>query len=138
MYRRILVPLDGSDFAERALPHAEALARRFSSEILLLRVEEPIPGVGEARYPEEVREAAHRYLSRLVEPLRLRSFRVRELVEYGEPAETILRVMEEAGADLVVMATHARAGLPRLFTGSVAERVLRSSRKPVLLVPPNA
>jgi nucleotide-binding universal stress UspA family protein len=132
VYQRILVPLDGSASAEAALPHARSLASRFGAEILLLRVDAPIPNVPARRYPPEIEGEAIRHLRRLAEPMTLRHLRVRTLVEYGDPGATIVRVARDHRVDLIVMARGRRRLLGAL--GSVARKVVGHSPVAVLVV----
>ena len=153
MYTHLLVPLDGSAAAEAALPHAQALAERFSARVTLMRVtvapETVIaetatgaPGVPEAGPlidPTPVVEAekaeASSYLQRLTD--RLRSSGLREVnaeAPEGPAAETIVERARALGVDLIVMSTHARGGLGRLVFGSTADAVLRHTPCPVLLI----
>jgi nucleotide-binding universal stress UspA family protein len=147
MFTKILVPLDGSEFAEQALPLACSLAQRFDGEIILVRVVVPenlviaSPAMG-ALYPELPveqsrldREEALAYLRRVSEKCAVARVSHTGEVFEGAPAEMILEAAERTGADLIVMSTHGRTGLSRLVYGSVAEAVLRGGRVPVLLVP---
>jgi nucleotide-binding universal stress UspA family protein len=137
MFGRILVPVDGSPFAEAALPAAISLASKEGGEVHLLRVlESPPPDVMPQVAPPD-RERAGEYLQALVEssaaeaPTRV-SFSVRE----GAPVEQISNAAREWRADLVVMSTHGRGGVSRLWLGSVADRFLRGTELPVLLIRP--
>ena len=128
---RILVPLDGSALAECALPHAAALAAAISAEVVLVRAVSTPPascGDGSATTEEE------RYLQHAGRMLAGPEIRVQTAVRCGKPAEAILRTVSQERADLVVMATHARSGVGRWLSGSVAEAVLNDSPVPVLLV----
>jgi nucleotide-binding universal stress UspA family protein len=141
MYKKILVPLDGSEAAQKALGEAEKLAKIFDSEILLVQVVPfmPIYGSPELVTPliidEKQKEAAHRYLASLVENLKQQGFRATLTVKTGQqvPAE-IIDVAKEKGADLIVMSTHGRSGFTRWFVGSVALRVLTHAETPILLL----
>lgn len=133
MYERILIPLDGSDGAESALPMARSLASRLHAELILLRVNEPIPNLPAGRYPETIGLTAREYLRRTAEPMILRNLKIRTHVEYGEPAAVIARCAREQRADLVVMAAGARFRR-RIPTGTTA-RVLRLSEIPILVIP---
>jgi len=141
MYKKILVPLDGSEAAQKALGEAEKLAKIFDSEILLVQVVPfmPIYGSPELVTPliidEKQKEAAHRYLASLVENLKQKGFRATLTVKTGQqvPAE-ILDVAKEKGVDLIVMSTHGRSGFTRWFVGSVALRVLTHAETPILLL----
>lgn len=133
MYERILVPLDGSPEAEVALPMARSLASRLHAELILLRVDEPIPNLPTERYPEAIATAAREYLARTAEPMILRRLKVRTIVEYGDAAEVIARSASDLRVDLVVLATGG--GLRHRIPRGVAARLLRLSTVPVLIVP---
>jgi len=141
MYKKILVPLDGSEVAQKALEEAEKLAKIFDSELLLIQVVPfmPIYGSPELVTPliidEKQKEAAHRYLASLVENLKQKGFRATFTVKTGQqvPAE-ILDVAKEKGVDLIVMSSHGRSGFTRWFVGSVALKVLTRAETPVLLL----
>jgi nucleotide-binding universal stress UspA family protein len=141
MYKKILVPLDGSEAAQKALGEAEKLAKIFDSELLLVQIVPfmPIYGSPELVTPliidEKQKEAAHRYLASLVENLKQQGFRASLTVKTGQqvPAE-IIDVAKEKGADLIVMSTHGRSGFTRWFVGSVALRVLTHAETPILLL----
>jgi nucleotide-binding universal stress UspA family protein len=143
MYEKILVPLDGSAHAERAIRHAEEIARGTRSEILLLQaVSFPIPVVPEAvllpdsKWLAEARKDALRYLDGIAAPLREAGMRVRTMVDERPPADAILHVASREEVDLIVMSTHGRGGLTRLLMGSVAESVFRATSRTVMLVKP--
>lgn len=150
MYRRILVPLDGSTLAERALAHAERVAAP-GGEIVLFQVLEPelvMPPLGAAevasvreaeRFAREMREAvvrgrqmAERYLEGVRRLIARTDVTVTVRIEEGQPADSIVRAAEEV--DVVVMSTHGRTGLAHLLMGSVAEKVVRHSPVPVLVL----
>ena len=146
---QLLVPLDGSAFAEAALPHATELARAFGGSILLLYVvvppyvpytEMPAAPAGAAEVAnmivEEALEKAERYLADVSERLRRDGLPVQTAVCKGSPADTILRQALVVNARLIVMATHGRSGLRRLLLGSVAHEVVHRALLPVLLVRP--
>lgn len=139
----VVVPLDGSDLAERALP----LARAFlpgNGELVLVQV---LPGDGGALTelatadlltPDELsdgqRAEARGELAPAVGRLRDEGVAARTLVLKGDPTQEISRVAAELDADLIVMATHGRGALKRLTHGSVADGVARRAATPVLLV----
>lgn len=136
MFTKILVPLDGSPLAERALPHAARLARITGARLLLVRaaLARSFPGkdMTEAQC-RAVREAAT-YLQRVADSLAGRGFAVETAVPYGEAASRIAEEVELRGADLIVMATHGRSGIGRWLYGSVAAKLLAHATAPVLLV----
>lgn len=143
MYEKILVPLDGSDLAERAIRHAREIARGTRSEILLLQaVNLPMPVVPEAvlipdtKWLDEARKEAARYLEGIAAPLREEGMRVRTLLDDRPPADAILHIATREEVDLIVMSTHGRGGLSRMLMGSVAESVFRATSRTVMLVKP--
>ncbi len=135
-YRRILVPLDGSECAENVLPHVEELAADLNASISLLRVAfaHPFPGVDHAEAEVAVVREAETYLAKVEERLKAKGLRVDSHVRYGKDAEEILDHASMGDIDLVAMSTHGRSGVGRWMLGSVAEKVLRHAPKPVLLV----
>ena len=141
MYRKILVPLDGSHVAEGVLPHAKALAYSEGAEMILLTVgANPAldfafsdPGIAQ-RAVEEQEERSKKYISEIEEQLKAEGFRVSTLLRVGSVADVILGVADELKVDVIAMSTHGRTGAARWFLGSIAERVVHSSKVPVLLI----
>ncbi|MBI2882057.1 MAG: universal stress protein [Candidatus Tectomicrobia bacterium] len=135
MYKKILVTLDGSKTAEQILPHVEALNSQ-GSEVHLLRVAlaHTLPGVDPTEAQVQVVKEAEEYLSRVEEGLRGKGLKVESHVRYGHPAEEILDHTEHWKFDLIAMTTHGRTGVGRWLLGSVAEKVVRNSPVPVLVV----
>lgn len=143
MYRKILVPLDGSALAERAIWHAGEIARGTDAEILLLQaVFVPMPVVpesallAEGMVLEEVARGAAEYLDRVATDLRAEGGRVRTIIEERPPADAILHIADKEQVDLIVMSTHGRSGISRLVMGSIAESVLRHSHQTIMLIKP--
>ena len=141
MYRRALVPLDGSTVAEAILPFVLEIAGPLDMDVVLLRVLEPIPptvleGARHVAFEdvEGRRAQAEAYLAPIAQDLRSRGVRAETAVRRGEPAAEIVEGAREAGADLIAMTTHGRSGLRRLVFGSVAEAVLRAANVPVFLM----
>jgi nucleotide-binding universal stress UspA family protein len=139
--RRILVPLDGSELAEAALPRVAALAQASGARVTLLQVVGPptpeLQPYEVAVLPEDdeaLAEQARRYLAGAAARLSERGVGVESEVAFGWPAERIGAAAAEHHADLIAMSTHGRGGLDRLIVGSVADRVLRRAEVPVLLV----
>ena len=132
--RTILVPLDGSSLAERALPFAEVLARASGARLVLPRASlvrhRPEPGTEEARIAADEGAELDRHVALLGE----RGVAAEGVLRFDEAAEAIVSEAETRGADLIVMATHGRGGLGRWVYGSVAEAVLTRTATPVLLV----
>ena len=142
MFERILVPLDGSPLAEAILPKIRLILRRQDSEILLLRVAEP-PAASYSIYGEVVpmlpmsedyRQEAKSYIRRVEERLIEDGARARGMIEPAPVAGAILQAAEKEKATLIAMATHGRTGLARWVFGSVAEKVLRASSVPLLIL----
>jgi nucleotide-binding universal stress UspA family protein len=135
MYKRMLLPLDGSELAEVALPYAKGISSRFGLEVLLLHV----TGRGDG----ESLPLHQAYVDRTSESLKAgiaelkgggQPATVRGEVAAGYPADEILRYASENEVDLILMATHGHSGFREWMIGSVADKVLRSSAPPVLLV----
>ncbi len=137
MYRTILVPLDGSPWAERALPVAGHLAAQGDARVILLRavVGESAAGIDVPPVHANGRTLrdAQDYLSRMADNLDGVDI-VETAAFHGDAADAVLEEIRVRKVDLVVMATHARARLDRLVHGSVAQTVLSRTRVPVLLV----
>ena len=141
MYKRAVVPLDGSAVAETILPFILEIAGPLDMEVVLLRVVQPLPPIvveGSRHVVAEAVEArqidAGEYLAALAVELRNKGVRVESRVRRGVPTDEILAGARETGADLIAMTTHGRSGLGRLLFGSVAEDVLRHSDIPVFLM----
>lgn len=141
MYKKILVPLDGSELAKKGLEEAERLAKIFDSEIILFQVVPflPIYGSPELVTPlivdEKQKEFAERYLSDLTEETKKKGLQVRYMVKTGQQvAVEIIDFAKENGVDLIVMCTHGRSGITRWVLGSVALKVLTRAETPILLI----
>jgi len=141
MYKKILVPLDGSELAKTALDQAEKLAKTFDAEIILFQVVPfmPIYGSPELVTPlivdEKQKEAAEKYLANLAEELRKKGLKVAAMVRTGQQvAVEIIDFAKETGADLIIMCTHGRSGISRWVLGSIAHKVLTRAETPILLV----
>ncbi len=143
MYRKILVPLDGSKLAEGVLPHAKALAYSEGAELVLLTVAaNPTldfvfsdPGLAQ-RSEEEQETRSKKYMVDVESQLKAAGFKVSTLLRIGSVADTILSVADDMQVDLIAMSTHGRTGAARWLLGSVADRVVRHSKVPVLLIRP--
>lgn len=144
MYKKILVPLDGSPLAEAALPHAQALAKSEDAEIVLLSV--PVTPSPEflARTPglankviEDAEKETKAYLKQKTTKLALEGAKVTSILREGPISEMILKVAAEVHADVIAMFTYGRTGLQRWLMGSVADRVAHDSHIPVMLIHPN-
>jgi nucleotide-binding universal stress UspA family protein len=144
MFERILVPLDGSELAETALPSAGVLAQKFQAELILVQVLQLIPEfVGDPYsgivFHEQVvqdRQLAEAYLNGLRRQLyELGAWPIRTVtLEAHSVANTITKLACDKSVDLIVMSTHGRSGLSRLVHGSVAGQMLHDALCPVLLI----
>ncbi len=146
VYKKILVTLDGSALAECVLPHAVILARATGSEVTLATVLTPetclaVAGPMLEHVPEAMAERkealkgeARLYLERIAHAFLTQGIVTHSAVLEGDVAHQIVACAEEEEFDLIAMATHGRSGIDRFIMGSVAERVLRGTFKPVLLI----
>lgn len=137
MLKTILLPLDGSPLAERALAYAAALARRSTSRIVLVEAVQAhtFPGTDLGSAQIKVTGDAEEYLKSIASGLDAEGISVETHVYYDHPIDAILDAARRQQADLIVMSTHGRSGLGRMLYGSVADQVLRHATVPVLLVP---
>jgi len=136
MLKRILVPLDGSPLAEKALVQAGRLLRGSGTEVILTRVVEPVPLVPHhyiGLVPKLLSEAAE-YLAQVADRLRKSGLQVRTVVGEGLAWEQIFEAAGREKATLVALTSHGRTGLSRWMLGSVAEKVIRGSPVPVLVL----
>lgn len=141
---KILIPLDGSTFAETALHPAARLANRHEASLVLMTVVSDLPPVpltaadGEmvSRWFEEEQERAEKYMSAVRERLAstFPDLSMEPHVQLGPVARTLLAQAAEADADLISLTTHGRGAWQRVWLGSVADGVLRGSKRPVLLL----
>ena len=135
MVRTLLVPLDGSAVSEMALPQAIALAQQTNATIHLLRVVMTVElGANPLQLEEDTPQLAEEYLKLVAEKLGRQGVAVKMAVRCGHAVEHILNYAARMQVDLIVMATHSRTGLPRVFLGSVAEQIVRRANCPVVLV----
>lgn len=146
-YKKILVPLDGSGWGQRAVPHAVDIARaNGDSELILLNVFVPparayadqIALTGQEDQAQQAREQMKKYLIGLRAELRSEDCTVRtQLIEGASVPHLICDYVKSEGIDLIVMSTHGRTGLSRLLFGSVAREVMECVDVPVLLIRPD-
>lgn len=145
MYKKILVPLDGSRRAERILPHVEKLAHVFEAEIILLQVIEPglyhrdpysyATSVAlDKAERDKLKSEVKSYLRGLQGEFRSRGIQTNILVAEGPVVQTIIKVAKLEEVELVALASHGRSGLGRVFYGSVAAGVLHSVDRPLLMI----
>ncbi len=141
MYRKILVPLDGSLRAEKILPHVEELALQYRASVLLLQVVEPLSSASHAdiyisqkELLETRRESSESYLATVTARLIDKKIEVRSQVANGGVVEAICDISELEQIDLIAMASHGRTGAARVFYGSVAAGVLQRVDRPLLII----
>jgi nucleotide-binding universal stress UspA family protein len=141
-YTHILVPLDGSQTAEAALPHGFALAQLSGAPLTLLYVVPPIEDVidsgAEPIFIDEQFAArktrALRYFDSIRKRPECKALTIDTAVEMGPVAATVVTYAAQHGVDVIVMATHGRSGLQRWLLGSVAEKILHAAHQTIVLV----
>ncbi|HLW64707.1 MAG TPA: universal stress protein [Gemmataceae bacterium] len=144
MFRSILVPLDGSAFAEQALPWAQSIANKAGATLQLVHVHKPMePEVPEHQFlsedwwTTELKTRQRDYLDGITSRLGAAGVKLAEpLIHQGDVAESIHRIVVEKKIDLVVMTTHGRGPAVRMWLGSVADRLIRVLPIPLLLIRP--
>ena len=131
MFKRILVPVDGTAGSESAVPYALDLAESLDADVVVCYViTTPIT----PQSAGEERDAARYVMGRIAEKFRQAGVVARTQVRRGEPAAEIKKAAVEWDVDAIVMATRSRRRLEKLVLGSVADAIVRDSRLPVLLV----
>jgi nucleotide-binding universal stress UspA family protein len=148
--RNILVPLDGSQFAEAIIPYVAGLAQGMDGEVALLRVVEPIKlphlaGYGQRvdweKYEKdllaEAEKESKRYLGKQEDALRHQGVKVSSKSLVGKPSQAILQYAEDKFVNVIALSTHGFSGITKWAYGSVASKIIESSSKPVLLVRPS-
>jgi nucleotide-binding universal stress UspA family protein len=138
-FKNILVPTDFSEPAERALETALGIASAFGANLTLVHVAWTPPtayvGYVEGFYwPVDDRDATRKALDEQLAKARMQYPRTEGMIVEGESWRAILQAAKDKDADLIVMGTHGRTGIARVFLGSVAERIVRLSPIPVLTV----
>lgn len=137
MYSQIMVTLDGSKFAEAALPLAMTLSRRTGATLHLVTVVEPVPAFAYEEWASAAEEWTREYLAKLTDEVSERTGgEVTSSVLSGHVVDVLQKEASSRKADLVVMASHGRGAMSRLWLGSVADRFVRQADRPVLLIRP--
>jgi nucleotide-binding universal stress UspA family protein len=152
----ILWPTDGGEPSHRALEAAIAIAEKFNARIYALRVVAPVPplaGPGYAPmvgagyepmaikgydvplYQQELLKSAENDLSQVIAKKVPKEIEITPEVKIGTPAEVIIEFAQEKNIDIIIMATHGRTGISRFMIGSVAEKTIRQSTIPLLVIP---
>ncbi len=140
--RRILVPVDFSDYSKDALQYAADLGIHFRAELLLIYVVESVGypadlgygGVDISAIEKEMSDRARGELDRLAGSYAGRKLSISTVVHTGRPYVEILRAAKEYGTDLIVIATHGHTGVEHILFGSTAEKVVRKAPCPVMVV----
>jgi universal stress protein A len=135
--KRILAPVDFSEPSKKALQYSVAAARDFGAELIVMHVVQPYPILPDVpaatvQLTRLLEKEAKEKLARLVDTIT--GVSCRGVVRLGSPARLIASEAKECGADLIVISTHGRTGLPHLLMGSVAEHVVRLAECPVLTI----
>lgn len=139
---KILVPLDGSDIGQAALPYVEILAVRASASVTLLQAISP-PGTAESsllggpdwgKFLKAMHDAGIGYLKGVAETLKEKGIKTTYEVVTGDPADKIVEYAQRTNLTLIAMSTHGRTGLARWVLGSVTDKVLHGATIPVFLV----
>lgn len=145
MYKKVMVPLDGSTLAECVFPHVEAITNGCPvRELVFLRVVEPEriysisdspidPNLAAAR-ESEGKKIAEDYLGAISDRLDTPGLTITTKAIVGQVAESLVDYCVEEEVDLIIIATHGRSGVTRWVRGSVADKILRSSKIPVLMI----
>ena len=154
MFKRILVPLDGSQPSEQAIPYAIEMAKRFDAEVTLLRVApvtrltsselssqgNPLEAellISQARRRDKLRETkAGQYIQGKLGEIQAQGVSGSSQIAVGDPSKAILDFCRNENIDLVVMTTSGKSGIRRALIGSVADTLIRETRIPVLVVRP--
>ena len=140
MFKRILVPLDGSELAEKALPFTLLLAKELTATLVLFHVVEKsapteIHGQYHIRDVEEARQYLDKVSHRFAQERMQFEQDIHEVQEMGV-AQTICSHAKELNADMVVLTAHGNGGLRDIFLGSIAQQVIRQGETPVLFIRP--
>ncbi|HNR26128.1 MAG TPA: universal stress protein [Methanobacteriaceae archaeon] len=130
MFEKILVPTDGSEYADRAVEVALGLARELGTRVVALHVLDE-----KLILPLEVLEEEGRHI---LEEVRRRGEEIEvpvdEIILFGNPRQDMAKIATKSGADLMIIGTHGRTGVEKLLLGSVAENALKTVKVPVMLV----
>ncbi|MFO7890452.1 MAG: universal stress protein [bacterium] len=141
--KKVLCPTDYSDFSYQALDVAVEFCEKFKAKLYLVHVIAPVPqsmgmptsaGFDIPMYQEQLKEHNQESLKKVTEEKIPDKIQTESLIGYGFEADSIIKVAEEKDVDLIVISTHGRTGLKHFFLGSVAEKVLRHTSKPVLTI----
>ncbi len=142
--KKILCPTDFSDPSFEALDAASEMAGHFSGELIVVHVVPPIPVMATGHmspaafnvheYQEEMEKSSKNELDQYIAEKVPESVSARGMVLVGNPGDQIVDTAEDEDVDIIVIATHGQTGLKRVVFGSVAEKVVRHAKQPVLTV----
>jgi len=146
MYKKIMVPLDGSKLAECVFPHLDSLVKGGQvGEVVFVRVVEPynfslmseeeLPKAEDIlRFDSEAKAVGEKYIQTVADRAKSNGVAVRGKILIGRPSVKLAEYANNGGFDLVIIATHGRSGVSRWVWGSVADRLLRAVCIPILMV----
>ena len=142
MYKKILVPLDGSKRAEMIRPHVRELASRFHATVILIMVIEHIYTTGTGETYSSINEKALKaklkdsesYLDGIVAKFQNKGITCKKLISQGPVVEKIIEAANTEDVDLIAMTSHGYGGLARIFYGSVAAGILHRVDRPIFIV----
>ena len=143
-FKKILFPVDLSESSEKILPYVQAVAKKFEAKIHILfaaRVFEyfssiyvPVPSIN--KFEKEIIDGAEKKLYEFIDKYFKEYPGTKNVVVSGDASEEIINYVESQGIDLIIMGTHGRKGMDKIIFGSVAERVVKTSPVPVMVVNP--
>ncbi len=141
--KNIVVAIDFSQITPEIMTQAETLAQAFKSKLWLIHITEPEPDfVGFKTGPQPKRDhwaeqfrKEHKQIQDLAEQLRQKGLDTVALLTQGSTVETILAEAKKLAADLIIVGSHGRSGIEKLFMGSVSEGILKDALCPVLVIP---
>ncbi|UNC92360.1 universal stress protein [Candidatus Contubernalis alkaliaceticus] len=138
--KKILAPVDGSQNSFEALMSAKDMAEKFGGQLIILNIQKPAsfdtphPVPDYQIDPEALKRRGKEILDKAEELVKGTSAEVKTLFTVGDPADQILNLIEKEGADMVVMGSHGLSGIRRFLIGSVSNKVLQHSPKPVMVI----
>ncbi len=131
MIDNVIIPLDGSELAESAIEHGEALAEAFKADLVLLRV-------AASNSNSIERSLARHYLAGITSSMKVKGSEIEQRVPTGDPGRTVIAAGASLPNAMIVMTTRGTSGLKRRIRGSVADRVIRGATVPTMVIPPVA
>jgi nucleotide-binding universal stress UspA family protein len=138
-FHRILIAIDNGKSAETIALNGLQLAQQYQAEIALVSIVDPATNWGDElvtlREMDDLIDGNFNTSQQNVIDKVFKTYPVKRFIKQGNPYEVILKIADEWGADVIVMGTHGRKGLSHLFIGSVAEEVIRHSKKTLVVIP---